>query len=203
MRANVVGLMEFVHELRGEFFETAGQLGEREFKRDRGASLNSFRNLFLHLAYVEEHHVRYFCQGHAKVWPHFSAQVSPRRYPDIGSVRERLRELTRFADKFLARWNNDRALRKTVAWVRLGHPLRVSRESALAQCVTEQLLHLGEVEALLWQVDVPPPTTLWIDRVVLEGGSPAPPPVRSMKRAARDLSTLLSDHTRANALRTA
>ena len=99
------------------------------------------------------------------------------------------------------RWDTDRELRKVVRWVRLRHPLKVTREMALAQCVTEQLLHLGEVEAMLWQLDVSPPTTLWIDRFVLHGRSPAPPPVRSMKKAALDRTTLLARYTRENARR--
>jgi uncharacterized damage-inducible protein DinB len=201
MRANVVGLMQFVHELRGEFFEAAVGLGDREFTRDRGVSLNSFRNLFLHLAYVEYHHVTYFCQGQSKAWPSFSSQTSKLTYPTTQSVRDWLREVTHVSNSFLAQWNNERALQQVVRWVRLGHPLKVTREAALAQCVTEQLLHLGEAEAMLWQLDVRPPTTLWIDRMVLEGRAPAPPPVRSMKKAARDPSTLLADHTRSNARR--
>ncbi len=54
------------------------------------------------------------------------------------------------------------------------YPLRLSRDSALAQCVTEQLLHLGEVEAMLWQMDVEPPSTFWILRRVLRGQWPPP-----------------------------
>ena len=200
MRPNVVSLMEFVHELRGEFFETAAALGPKEFNRDRGVSLSSFRNLFLHLAYVEEHHVRFFCQGRAKVWPQFSEQISKRKYPTTESVRERLRSVTRLSEGYLAKWNNDRELQKVVRWVRLGHPLKVTRETALAQCVTEQLLHLGEVEAMLWQLDVEPPTTLWIDRIFLRGRPPAPPPVRSMEKAAMLPNALLAEHTRANSV---
>src|SRR5580700_5785710 len=36
------------------------------------------------------------------------------------------------------------------------------------------LMHLGEVEAMLWQLDVEPPTTMWIDRRVLRGMWPPP-----------------------------
>ena len=38
-----VDLMDFVHELRSEFFETAAKLGWEEFTRDRGVSMRSFR----------------------------------------------------------------------------------------------------------------------------------------------------------------
>ncbi len=199
MRVNIIAILRFVHELRGDFFETAASLGWKEFTRDRGVSLNSFRNLFLHLAYVEEHHITKFCQGRAEPWPSFSFQVSKRRYNDIASVRERLRTVTDLSEEYLSQWDNDHALQKVIPWVRLGHPLKVTREVALTQCTTEHLLHLGEVEAMLWQLNVSPPTTLWIDRIVLRGRPPAPPPVRTLRRLTRDPKVLLSKTSRIRA----
>jgi len=198
-KVNIIAILRFVHELRGDFFETAASLGWKEFARDRGVSLNSFRNLFLHLAYVEEHHITKFCQGRAEPWPSFSAQVAKRRYNDIASVRGRLRDITSLSEEYLSRWDNDRALQEVVRWVRLGHPLKVTREAALTQCTMEHLLHLGEVEAMLWQLDVEPPTTLWIDRIVLRGHPPAPPPVRTIRRLARDPNALISQTSRLRA----
>ncbi len=195
-KVNIIALLRFVHDLRGDFFETAASLGWKESTRNREVSLNSFRNLFLHLAYIEEHHITKFCQGRAAPWPSFSAQLSRRRYNDIDSVRERLRSITDLSEEYLSRWDNDRALQKVVRWVRLGHPLKVTREAALAQCTTEHLLHLGEVEAMLWQPNIEPPTTLWIDRMVLRGRPPAPPPIRIMRKLARDSNTLLSKTSR-------
>lgn len=200
-RVNVVALLRFVHQLRGDFFEAAASLGWREFVRDRGVSLGSFRDVFLHLAYVEEHHFTQFLEGHATRWPTFASQVDHRRYRDLSSVRERLRLVTQLAEERLSRWDNEQSLRKLVWWVRLGRPIRVTRENALTQCTTEHLLHLGEIEALLWQSEVEPPTTLWIDRVVLEGRSPAPPPIPLVQKIAKDPRALLSSVSRGRAVR--
>lgn len=197
MRPNMVGLLRFVHDLRGEFFEVAASLGWKEFTRNRGVSMESFRNVFLHLAYVEEHHIRYFCRGRAKVWPTWAAQMPKNRYRTVESVRERLRSVTEFANRRLKTWDSAPALAKSVRWVRLGHPIRLSRGDALAQCVSEHLLHLGEVEAMLWQLDVEPPTTLWIDRVVLSGGPPAPGPGKRVQSLAKNPKALVARSTRA------
>lgn len=196
MKVNVIGLLRFVHQLRGDFFETAATLGWREFTRDRGVSLGSFRNVFLHLAYVEEHHITQFCEGRPKRWPTFSSQVDRRKYRDMESVRERLRQVTRLAEERLTAWDTGRALAKTVCWVRLGHPFRLTREEALTQCTTEHLLHLGEVEAMLWQSHVEPPTTLWIDRMVLVGCPPAPPPIPILQKIAKNPRALLAPVSR-------
>ena len=199
MQVNIIRLLRFVHGLRSDFFEAAATLGWKEFTRDQGVSLGSYRNLFLHLAYVEEHHVTQFCEGHATRWPSFASQVSTRRYRDIDSVRRRLKEVTALAEARFREWDTPQGLAKTVSWVRLGHPLRVSRETALAQCTTEHLLHLGEVEAMLWQHGIEPPTTLWIDREVLHGRPPSPPPVPIMRKIARQREMLAREHRRRDA----
>jgi uncharacterized damage-inducible protein DinB len=196
MRVNVVGLLRFVHQLRGDFFEAAATLGWKDFARDREVSLGSFRDVFLHLAYVEEHHITQFCEGRPTRWPTFASQTDHRRYRTIDSVRERIRWVTELAEKRLSVWDTERALQKVVCWVRLGHPLRITRENALTQCTTEHLLHLGEVEALLWQSKIEPPTTLWIDRNILQGRPPAPPPIPLMQKIAKDPRNLLSPISR-------
>lgn len=186
MKSPVLRLLRFVHGLRDDFFEAAATLGWKEFTRDQGVSMGSYRNVFLHLASVEEQHVSKFCEGIAAPWPSWSSEVSPRRHRDIESVRRRLAQVTALADERMPRWDSPRELARRVPWVRRGTPLRISREAALTQCVTEHLLHLGEVEAMLWQRNVAPPTTLWIDREVLHGRPPAPPPVPVMRRVLRE-----------------
>ncbi len=85
--------------------------------------------------------------------------------------------------------NTSEELAKPAVWVASKkYPLRLSRDSALAQCLTEHLLHLGEVEAMLWQMDVEPPTTFWIARRVLHGKWPPPKSALipgALKRAPR------------------
>lgn len=181
----VVPLLRYMHGLRLDFFEAAATLGEKEFRRDQGVSLGSYRNLFVHLAYVEEHHVTQFAEGRPTRWPPFDEQISTERYRSIDEVRQRIAEVTALAESKYRKWESPRALTQKVFWVRMGQPIRLTREEALAQCLCEHLLHLGEVEAMLWRRDVEPPTTLWIDRAILKGKPPAPPPVPVMRRIER------------------
>jgi len=170
-----VDLMDFVHELRQDFFECAAKLGWKEFSKDRGVSMHSFRDIFLHLAYVEEQHVTEFCEGRATPWMPEVMKIPQDRYLTIASVRKRLREVRAMGDRRFKRWNTPEELVKPAVWVASKkYPLRLTRDSALAQCLTEHLLHLGEVEAMLWQMDVEPPTTFWIMRRVLRGKWPPP-----------------------------
>ena len=183
-----IDLMDFVHELREEFFESAAKLGWKEFTKDRGVSLLSFRDVFLHLAYVEEQHVTEFCEGRPTEWMPEVLRIPKGRYLTIAAVRKRLREVRRMGDRRFRRWNTPQELAKPAVWVASKkYPIRLSRDSALAQCVTEQLLHLGEVEAMLWQRDVEPPSTFWILRRVLHGKWPPPrstlAPVRIRRRS--------------------
>ncbi len=172
---STIDLMDFVHELREEFFECAAQLGWEEFTKDRGVSMLSFRDVFLHLAYVEEQHVTEFCEGRPTQWMREVMQIPKDRYLDLESVRQRLREVRAMGDVRFRKWNTPEELAKPAVWVAGEvYPLRLTRDSALAQCLTEHLLHLGEVEAMLWQMDVKPPSTFWIMRRVLHGTWPPP-----------------------------
>jgi len=170
-----IDLMDFVHELREDFFECAAKLGWKEFTKDRGVSMLSFRDIFLHLAYVEEQHVTEFCEARPTPWMTEVMKIPSDRFRSIAAVRKRLREVRAMGDQRFEKWNTPEELAKPAVWVAARkYPLRVSRDSAIAQCLTEHLLHLGEVEAMLWQLDVEPPTTFWIDRRVLRGKWPPP-----------------------------
>lgn len=172
---STIDLMDFIHELREDFFECAAKLGWKDFAKDRGVSMHSFRDIFLHLAYVEEQHVTEFCEGRPTEWMPEVMRIPRDRYLTIASVRKRLKEVRAMGDQRFKIWNNSKELEKPAVWVAAGkYPLRLTRDSALAQCLTEHLLHLGEVEAMLWQMDIEPPTTFWIDRKVLHGKWPPP-----------------------------
>lgn len=182
---STIDLMDFVHDLRREFFERAAGLGWEEFARDRGTSMRSFRDTFLHLAYVEVQHVTEFCENRPTPWMREVTEIPTDRYLSIGAVRRRLREVEALGNDRFAAWNSPEELAKPAVWVAANrYPLRLTRDAALAQCLTEHLLHLGEVEALLWQQDVEPPTTFWITRRVLRGKWP-PPISAQIPRAAR------------------
>jgi uncharacterized damage-inducible protein DinB len=172
---STIDLMDFVHELRQDFFECAAKLGWKEFSKDRGVSMHSFRNVFLHLAYVEEQHVTEFCEGRPTPWMPEVMNIPEDEYLTIASVRRRLRAVRAMGDRRFKTWNTPEELSKPAVWVASKkYPLRLSRDSALAQCLTEHLLHLGEVEAMLWQMDIEPPSTFWIMRRVLRGKWPPP-----------------------------
>ncbi len=170
-----IDLMDFVHELREEFFECAAGLGWEEFSKDRGTSMLSFRDVFLHLAYVEEQHVTEFCEGRPTPWMAEVMKIPKDRFLTIEAVRERLQKVRAMGDERFPGWNTPEELAKPAVWVASKkYPLKLTRDSALAQCLTEHLLHLGEVEAMLWQMDVEPPSTFWIMRRVLRGKWPPP-----------------------------
>ena len=172
---STIDLMDYVHELREEFFECAAKLGWKEFTKDRGVSMLSFRDVFLHLAYVEEQHVTEFCEGRPTPWMPEVMKIPKDQFRNLGAVRRRLREVRAMGDRRFKKWNTAEELAKPAVWVAARkYPLRLSRDSALAQCLTEHLLHLGEVEAMLWQLDVEPPNTFWIARRVLHGKWPPP-----------------------------
>lgn len=191
---STIDLMQFVHELREDFFECAAKLGWEEFCKDRGVSMLSFRDIFLHLAYVEEQHVTEFCENRPTPWMREVMKIPRDRFRSIPEVRRRLQQVRAMGDSRFKDWNTPAELSKPAVWVAARkYPIRLSRDSALAQCLTEHLLHLGEVEAMLWQRDIEPPTTFWIDRKVLRGKWPPP---RSALVGGRTLTAQTPRHAR-------
>ena len=122
-----IDLMEFVHELREDFFERAAALGWKEFAKDRGTSMLSFRDTFLHLAYVEEQHVREFCEGRPTPWMPEVMHIPTDRYRSIAAVRRRLREVRAAGSRRFRKWNTPAELKRPAVWVSSNkYPIRLS-----------------------------------------------------------------------------
>ncbi len=107
---STIDLMDFVHELRQDFFECPTKLGWKEFTKDRGVSMRSFRDVFLHLAYIEEQHVKEFCENRATPWMAEVMEIPKDRHLSIPSVRRRLKEVTAMGDVRFREWNTPEQL---------------------------------------------------------------------------------------------
>jgi uncharacterized damage-inducible protein DinB len=106
MATNVLGLLRFIHKVRADFFEAAVALGMKEFTRDRGTSLGSFREIFLHLCYVEQQHLIHFAGGRPTPWPDELMEIPMDQWTDIASVRARLRAIARLAERTFRPWDS-------------------------------------------------------------------------------------------------
>ena len=82
-------------------------------------------------------------------------------YSNMSMVKDHLDEVERKTQAYLQTADEkefDRIVKFTLS---SGTTFDLSVEEALFQSFTEQLYHLGELIALLWQEDVEPPTMQW------------------------------------------
>ena len=139
--------------VRGLYFEALEKLPWAEVAKPRGASFDSMRNVFLHLTLVEDRWINFTLQNRFSEWkdPDFET------YQTIDSLKNYLLHVRNSTEKFLENLNPE-DLQRMVPLPWGNKPgTRITIETALCHMVMEDMVHYGELSALLWQMDVEPP----------------------------------------------
>ena len=139
------------------FFDTLNKLPWETASRNMEASHHSLRNIFLHVLNMMDGWINHNAMGRqGEVMQHF------RDYDDFRSmaeVKEQMEQVEAGVSDFLNRLE-DRMLTKTITapWLLGDHKLG----DVLMQVTLEEADHVGEIIALLWQLDIEPPEMTWI-----------------------------------------
>jgi len=156
---------EYNSQVRKRYFRVISKLPEAEQTKDRGASFPSILDIFTHVldAY--------------RWWFLFVYRDKARERKRLRGTGLKLEEIKReehkidsFVKKFLQKLTT-KDLTKTIVWheefkdkkATKKYELKVNMRDMLWQLVGEELQHRGELNALLWQIDVDPPITEWVD----------------------------------------
>jgi uncharacterized damage-inducible protein DinB len=140
--------------------ETFSKLPPEELKRDRGASFPTMLDILGHsLGGIETWIVRMSALN-GKSFPHFDG-------PDewtVGELRRYDRQMQAQVEEFLTRLSDtdlDREylVPKLPPW--WDEDFTTSIRSTLLHVIEHELQHRGELNALLWQIDVEPPILDW------------------------------------------
>lgn len=145
---------------RQRYFETLSQLPPAELKRDRGASFPTMLDILGHSI------------GGTETWiVRMSAVNGEGLKPYDGPEPETLEDLQRYArtvdgkvDQFFSRLK-DEDLDRTYLVPKLppwwDEDFTTSFRGTLLHVIEHELQHRGELNALLWQIDVNPPILDW------------------------------------------
>ncbi|HTT72808.1 MAG TPA: DinB family protein [Thermoplasmata archaeon] len=159
MRATEVrGFYEYLFETRAVFLDRFREIGWEAFAKPRGASWDSMLAIFLHLLDVEEGWGQIAVRGGALAE---TPDRKPAAYPGFEAVAAdnvRVTELTRTRLAGL----DDAALARPVEFL-ADLPLTRTVERIWQHAFFDELAHVGELIALLWQLDVRPPYVEWLD----------------------------------------
>jgi uncharacterized damage-inducible protein DinB len=138
--------------VRQKYLRAIWKLSPRQRYKDRGASYPSLVDIYMH---VLDAYRWWFISVYGKGQT-FEEYPLGRRYTKSEAEKETA-AVDRLIQKTL-RGVGPRGLSGTVSW-HGQRPFRVSVRSMLLHMAEEELQHRGEMNALLWQMDVDPPVT--------------------------------------------
>ena len=150
-------LYEYVTQLRERFLASCRELGWKEFTRNREASWKSMRGVFVHILEVEDSWLHYDAMGIP--WPF--GDRDPSAFANFDEVETYDRELAQKTRK-LQNLTSE-ALTRQVGFEWTSGTAKASMQNILMHAFIDELAHFGELICLMWQLDVKPPWTDWME----------------------------------------
>lgn len=147
-------LYRYSSSVRRRFLEKLESLPWDEVTKNREASFYSMRNILIHMIDNEDWIVNWVVRGRSREYKRKKAE----EYTSVLMIKNHLEDVEGRTKAYLASAGEDE-LRRRVDFALLSSDASfdLSVEEALFQSFTEQLYHMGELIALLWQEDIEPP----------------------------------------------
>ncbi len=141
-------LIGYNHTVRRLYLDSFAKLPWSEVVKPRGASFDSLRDVFLHLTLVEDRWVNYVIPDCFSLW------VDPvlDDFKDLESLKKYALRVEEKIQTYLQKLTPEELKREIeVPWGEKPYAyLRV--EDVLTHMVMEDMVHYGELSALLWQM---------------------------------------------------
>ena len=115
------------------------------------------KNIILHMIDNEDWMVNWIIQGRSKDY----VRRKWEEYASMSMVLEHLEEVEEKSGKYFAKLDDLELKRRVKLTTSAGQTFDLAVEECLFQSFTEQIYHLGELIALLWQENVEPPKMQW------------------------------------------
>lgn len=150
-------LHQFSSSVRGKFASKLGELPWSEVEKNREASFYSMKNILLHIIDNEDWMVNWVIRNRQQDY----VRRKWEEYASMKMVLDHLAEIEERSRGYFAALNDGELNRKVNLTTASGQVFNLTVEECLLQSFTEQLYHLGELIALLWQINVEPPKMQW------------------------------------------
>jgi uncharacterized damage-inducible protein DinB len=149
-------LHQYSSKVRRAFLEKLRSLPWETVIKNREASFYSMKDIMLHMIDNEDMVV----SGQILKVPDCKRARDWEEYSDMPMIREHLDEVEKRTKDYLEKADENELGRRVDFTVRSG-TFDLSAEECLMQSFTEQLYHMGELIALLWQENIEPPRMQW------------------------------------------
>jgi len=157
---NAIKLLEYNKELRYGYLDKLSELPWAEVVKDRGASFPSLRDIYLHCIVCVDGIINNILQG----VPSFP-RINYDNYDSIEKIREYVEQVESEANDYLSKVTPEELSRKIEKKQRDGSTTRATVEDYLIHLFQEEIHHIGELVALLWQMDIRPPHMGWLQYI--------------------------------------
>jgi len=153
---NVIKLMEYSRLLRHNYLDAFSKLPWEEFVKDRGASFDSLRNIFLHCVDVLDYFANHLFQGDAE-----RKRVNFDEYNNFEKIKDYVERVEAGAGVYLSKITPEELSRKVERKFTDGTVVNLTIEDWFVHIFQEETHHRGEFIAILWSMDIEPPHLGW------------------------------------------
>jgi uncharacterized damage-inducible protein DinB len=155
---DAVTLYDYSARVRRRFADKLAELPWQEVDENREASFYSMKNILLHMVDNEDWMVNWVLKGKSR---EYRREKRSAEYTDMKTVLEHLEQVESRTRGYLAGIDGVELSRRVTLELQSGERFDMTVEECLFQTFTEQVYHMGELIALLWQKDIEPPKMMW------------------------------------------
>jgi uncharacterized damage-inducible protein DinB len=160
-------LYNYAARVRNGFARKLAELPWEEVERNREASFYSMKNILLHLIDNEDWIVNWVIHNRSTEY----VRRKSAEYTNMPMLLKHLEEVEQSTKTYIKCADEKELGRRVTFTLASGNAFDLSVEECLFQSFTEQLYHMGELIALLWQNNVEPPKMQWFWNNPREMGS--------------------------------
>ena len=153
-------LYTYSSSVRRRFANKLAEMPWESVEKNREASYYSMKNILLHMIDNEDWIVNWVIHGKSR---EYKREKKSEEYLSMKEVIDHMNEVESKTKGYFATITDDsEELRRRVQFIlQSGAEFDLSVEESLFQSFTEQLFHMGELIALLWQENIEPPRMQW------------------------------------------
>ena len=152
---DIVDLLNYNEVVRHRYFKALTKLPWKELIRNREASFHSIRSIFVHVLSATDYWLDFLQKEN------LHSKKDYDRYTTLEQVKAYMEHVEDRTHEYL----------KTLTAEKLGHSytieeddgktVKVTAEDVLIHVFEEEVHHRGELNALLWQMGIDPPSMGW------------------------------------------
>ena len=150
-------LHQYSSRVRSNFANKLAELPWSEVEKNREASFYSMKNILLHMIDNEDWMVNWVIHDKSKDYVRRKSE----EYTSMKMIQDHLEEVEEKSAQYFAKLDVPELSRRVKLTTSAGQTFDLTVEECLFQSFTEQIYHLGELIALLWQDNVEPPKMQW------------------------------------------